>query len=162
MVCKDKEKNKINIFCLENMSFFPPYFHSQQHLDHFYSWGKMQTRDIFSRKRNIPFLLLFHTGEGSPSLSAYQFSKAKTSESSTLKSHKIKNNLWFLAWDCSAAFPSSQKSSYLISMLYTACCLSAGKIQSTKNAYCFESNNKMCACLQISYHCFFLQRMREI
>lgn len=61
--------------------------------------------------------------------------------------------------------PSPQKSSYLISMLYTACFLSAGKIQSTKNVYCFESNNKMCACLQISYHCFFpaeTERNREV
>lgn len=34
-----------------------------------------------------------------------------------------------------------EQSSYLISALHIACHLSAGKNQTTKNAYFFESNN---------------------
>lgn len=40
-------------------------------------------------------------------------------------------------------FPQAnpEQSSYLISALYIACHLSAGKNQTTKIAYCFKSNN---------------------
>lgn len=148
------------------MSFFPPYLNSQQYFDHFYLWGMKQTQEISSRKLNIPFLIIFHTGEGSHSFSAYQFSKAKSSESRALKSHKIEinNNLWFLSWDCSAAFPSpAHKKAAIWFLCYTLPVVcQQEKFRVLKMLTALRAIIKCVLSFRLAITGFFLQRMREI
>lgn len=107
MVCKDNERIKFTSFawktCLFSLFSFSTEIGS---IIFIHMWGRKETQKILSRKVNIPFLIIFHTGEVSPQFSEYQLSNAKNSKGNTLKWHKININLWFLAWDCSVTFPN--------------------------------------------------------
>lgn len=60
-----KDKVKINIFCLENLSFFLP-TSIPNSIWIIFTHEEGSRKEISSRKVNILFLIIFHTGEGSP------------------------------------------------------------------------------------------------
>lgn len=69
-----KDKVKINIFCLENLSFFLPtsipnsiwIIFTHEEVSRPFTHEEGSRKEISSRKVNILFLIIFHTGEGSP------------------------------------------------------------------------------------------------